>query len=152
MVIKNKTEEYEEDIANLLSENDYVLVDFKIVKQKKSTTLKIVIHNNKGISHNDCINVTKLVQQYCEEQSILLDCAIDVSSPGINRVLKTLREINAFQGRKIAISYLNSNDKIVQEIGYLQSCNTNQIQILSEAQTEKSFPSEIIKKIRLADL
>ncbi len=150
MIITNKTEDQEEEIALQLENNGYLLIDYKVVRQKKSIAIKITIFQEGGVTHQDCKSTTKIVQQFIEENNIYSDFGIEVSSPGIHRSLKTLRELRAFQGRKVLISY-QDNTQVLQEIGLLKESSQQQINILTEAQEEKAFPSEMIKKIRLAD-
>lgn len=150
MEINDKNEKHEEEIALLLKENGYILVDFKIIKHNKSAHYKIVIDQKGGVSHNDCKKVTKLIQYFLEDNYLPLDNRVEVSSPGLNRKLESLRELKAFLNRKVSVSYLD-NDNLLQEIGLLIEANLQKILIMTEAQEEKSLSYKIVKRIRLVD-
>jgi len=149
MKFNEKSEEYEEEIANLLSDNNYKLVKLTIIKQK-AITYKITIDQSGGVSHNDCKNVTRIIQKFLEDKGLPISCEFEVSSPGIYRELKSLRELKAFEGRRVLVRYLNQT-KLLQEIGLLLDASPQKILLKTETQNEITLPSEIIKKIQLSD-
>ncbi|GMT49647.1 MAG: ribosome maturation factor RimP [bacterium] len=150
MVINAKIEAYEEDISLFLEENGYSLVDYKVVRQKKSTRFKVVIDQQVGVDHKDCSRVSKLIQTFLDDNEFLSDYNIEVSSPGIYRELKSLRELKAFLGRRVLVSYLD-NAKLLQETGILKEASQQQILLKTETINELVLPGERIKKIRLVD-
>lgn len=145
----DKKELFEEEVNGLLEEINITLVSYILVKQKKSLTLKVAINREGGVSHNDCTKVTKLIQSLLEEKGYDELWGIEVSSPGINRVLKSGRELKAFQGRTVIVSYL-IDSKLLQETGQLINSNPQEILIKTDTK-EISLSFEDVKKIRLAE-
>ncbi len=150
MIINGKVEAYEEDISLFLEENGYSLVDYKVIRQKKSTRFKVVIDRQAGVDHKDCSRVSKLIQTFLDDKEFLSDYNIEVSSPGIYRELKSLRELKAFLGRRVLVSYLD-NAKLLQETGTLKEASQQQILLKTETINDLILPGERIKKIRLVD-
>jgi len=150
MIIKTQNEKYEEDIALLLQKGNYTLVKYSLIKQEQATLLKVIIYREVGISHKDCQQVTKLIQQFFVDKELSLDFSIEVSSPGLYRELKTFRELKLFQGQKVIISLLQEN-KVSQETGILLESSPNQINVASDIHEKKTFPVEVINKIRLVE-
>jgi len=151
MILRTEADDHEKDIAELIEKNDYILVDYRFVKQKKSRLMKVAVNKAGGISHKDCQTVTKLIQSFVEEKEELADCGIEVSSPGICRVLKSLRELKAFEGHRVSVSYLDKDAKLLQEIGSLISGNQTEILVKTDKQFDMCLPVESVKKIRLVD-
>ncbi len=141
---------YEEDMAILLKEKGYILIDYKVIRQKKSTQFKVVIDRQAGVDHKDCSRVTKFIQTFLDDNEFLPDYKIEVSSPGIYRELKSLRELEAFLERRVLVSYLE-NVKLLQETGILKEASQKQILLKTETINDLILPCERIKKIRLVD-
>lgn len=104
----NKNEEYIEIIDEIVEGLGLKLVSYKLIRQKNDVKAKIDIHKPKDfISHEDCA----MVHRVCE--SFLVDkfgdnVYLEVSSPGINRILKTEREFKVFKGYEVEL-YFNIN-------------------------------------------
>lgn len=145
----DKKELFEDEVNSLLEEIDITLVSYILVKQKKSLTLRVAIDRQGGVSHDDCSKVTKMIQALLEEKGYDEMWGIEVSSPGINRVLKSSRELKAFQGRNVQVSYLNDS-KLLQETGQLLNSSPQEILIKTDLK-EISLSCEDVKKIRLAE-
>jgi len=150
MKIKESEVDFEHELASVLAESKYTLINLKLIKQNKSTELRITIDHDGGVSHQDCKRVTEIILEFLEEKNLLPECGIEVSSPGVNRELKSLRELEAFQGRKVLISFLDEA-QLLQETGLLKAGNGDQITFVSDDQEEKALPIKNVRKIRLVD-
>lgn len=97
-----------EIIEEIIEGLGYKLVYYNMVKLKEKCKVVIDIHKpDGGLSFEDC----KVVYKNCE--SFLIekfgeDLILEVSSPGVNRILKTERELKVFIGNKIEIYFDNS--------------------------------------------
>ncbi len=148
MVIKDKKEDYEDELENFLAENGYKLVDFKNIKIKTSIHLKITIDKDGKVGHKDCQKIGKLLEEFTKMVGIDEGYSSEISSPGINRQLKSLRELNIFRGRKVLLTY-EEDYKTKKVLGQLKKSNLEKVILLVEAQNEKSFQVDNIKKILL---
>lgn len=87
----------------------FALVDAKIGQQGRKTCLEIAIYNPKGrIGLSDCENVSRELEKKLEavEDMVALlhgPYLLDVSSPGIDRVLKSEREFKVFAGSQVEV-------------------------------------------------
>jgi len=94
----------EELLAPLLEERRMVLVDLELKGAGRRYVLRIFIDKEGGISVNDCAELS-------EELSYILDVEdpvpgpyiLEVSSPGLDRVLKKERELKWARGKKVRI-------------------------------------------------
>ncbi len=94
----------EEILAPLLEERRMVLVDLELKGAGRRYVLRIFVDKEGGISVNDCADLS-------EELSYILDVEdpvpgpyiLEVSSPGLDRVLKKERELQWARGKKVRI-------------------------------------------------
>ena len=97
-------EKVESLIESKVQELGYILYDVEYVKEGKDYFLRIYIDNEKGITLDDCENVsnniTELLDQadYIKEQYFL-----EVSSPGVERVLKKDKHLQNNIGAKVQV-------------------------------------------------
>lgn len=100
----NIEEKVEKIVTEPLKNLGYELYDVEYVKEGKDYFLRIYIDSEKGIDLNDCEmasnSITKILDEedYIKEQYFL-----EVSSPGIERVLKKDKHLNAHLGSEVRI-------------------------------------------------
>ena len=93
------------DLETLIEKNvsklGYELVDFEIIN--RGELLRIFIDKPGSITIHDCVDVTNQLKHILTvEEDITFD-RLEVSSPGINRVIKKLKDFERFKGEKIKI-------------------------------------------------
>ena len=88
-------------IEKNVSELGYELVDFEIIN--RGELLRIFIDKPNSITIDDCVDVTNQLKHILTvEEDISFD-RLEVSSPGIDRVIKKLKDFERFKGKKIKI-------------------------------------------------
>ena len=88
----------------ILQEKGFELVDIEYAGAGRGTVLRIFIDKESGITVDDCADISR-------EFGLLLDVndvipssyTLEVSSPGLNRVLKNSRDFMRFKGKKVKI-------------------------------------------------
>ena len=66
--------------------------------------LRIVIHAEAGVSHGDCSRVTRAVERAVDDEELVPGSyVVEVTSPGLDRVLKDGREFEIFRGRRVRV-------------------------------------------------
>ena len=97
-------EKVENLIENKVQDLGYVLYDVEYVKEGKDYFLRIYIDSENGISLDDCElvsnNITELLdnEDYIKEQYFL-----EVSSPGVERILKKDKHLKNNIGVKVQV-------------------------------------------------
>lgn len=123
--IEKKVEELLEKIINDLG---YDLYDVLYVKEGKDYYLKIIIDKQEGISIEDCENVNNAIDEildtadYIKEQYFL-----EVSSPGIERILRKEKHFLAQIGNEIEVKLYKQINSKKELIGILEEYNDNEI-------------------------
>jgi ribosome maturation factor RimP len=93
------------DLEALIEKNvsklGYELVDFEVIN--RGELLRIFIDKPNSITIHDCVDVTNQLKHILTvEEDINFD-RLEVSSPGINRVIKKLKDFERFKGEKVKI-------------------------------------------------
>jgi len=127
----------EQQVRNYLKEvleKEYFLVDIILQKLKKKSKLIILLDGDKGINIGVCSQVTKKLNSFLDEKSILQDAyTLEVSSAGADTPLKIKRQYPQHIGRKLSI---NTKDNIKLE-GKLQEVTEKGIFILEDKAKDK---------------
>ena len=80
------------------------LVDVEFKKEGKSWVLRIYIDREGGVTLADCQKVSRLAGDLIEvEEAIEPVYTLEVSSPGLNRVLKKEKDFLKYSGKKIYV-------------------------------------------------
>ncbi len=81
------------------------IVDVELLGSGTHRVLRIFIDKESGVTHADCELVSNLVGTALDEIDIIPggQYTLEVSSPGVERRLKTLRDFSRFAGKKAKI-------------------------------------------------
>lgn len=105
MLKEDNKEIYIDEIEEIVDGLGYKLIAYKVLKQKNSVKIFIDIHKpNNFISHKDCNFVIINCKPFFEDK-FGDNVELEVSSPGVNRLLKSDRELNAFIGYEMEIYF-----------------------------------------------
>ena len=131
----------EEKVENLVQEKiknlGYNLYDVEYAKEGQNYYLRIYIDNEKGIDLNDCEKVNNEINEildnadYIKEQYFL-----EVSSPGIERILRKDKHLEQYIGKEIEVKLFKKDE----------NGNKNHTGIL------KDFDTETITIIEIEDI
>mgnify|MGYP006091443701 FL=1 len=117
------------DLETLIEKNvsklGYELVDFEIIN--RGELLRIFIDKPGSITIHDCVEITNQLKHILTvEEDITFD-RLEVSSPGINRVVKKLKDFERFKGEKIKIKTRAPIEERKNFTGILQGTNKDLI-------------------------
>ena len=106
----------EEKVETLLKpkiENiGYELYDVLYLKEGKNYILRIVIDNEKGISLDDCEKVNNEITDILDEADYIKEqYFLEVSSPGIERILRKDWQLKKYIGEEVQISLFGKDEK-----------------------------------------
>lgn len=122
----------EERVENLLEKtiNDlgYTLYDVEYAKEAKNYFLRIFIDKADGIDLNDCEKVNNAITELLDEADYIKDMYfLEVSSPGIERVLRKDKHLKQYIGEKIEVSLFKPINGNKQIQGALEKFNSENI-------------------------
>lgn len=127
----------EEKVNSLLKEKinslGYDLYDVEYVKEGKDYFLRIYIDKKTGIDLNDCEKVSNEINDMLDESNIVKEqYFLEVSSPGIERILRKDEHLKANIGKKVEIKLFKPVEKQKQFIGKLEDFTDDTIKIKAE--------------------
>ena len=127
----------EDKVNNLLKEKinslGYSLYDVEYVKEGKDYFLRIYIDNDAGITLEDCEKVSNEINDLLDSADIVKEqYFLEVSSPGIERILRKDEHLNANIGNQIEIKLFKPIEKQKQYVGELVGFNSEKVNIKVE--------------------
>ena len=127
----------EDKVNNLLKEKinslGYSLYDVEYVKEGKDYFLRIYIDNDAGITLEDCEKVSNEINDLLDSADIVKEqYFLEVSSPGIERILRKDEHLNANIGNQIEIKLFKPIEKQKQYVGELVGFNSEKVDIKVE--------------------
>ena len=133
----------ESDIKNVVESMDLSLYDIVTVSEGGDTIYRVLINSAEGISLDKCAEVTRILNPLLDvTPPVKGDYRLEVSSPGIERKLKTLKHLNASIGEKVKVVLISN--EVLQ--GPLLKVEGNLITIDDEQVNEQTVPfDEIIR-------
>ncbi len=84
--------------------NELELVDVEFKKEGQNWVLRIYIDREGGVTVEDCQKVSRLAGDLIEVEEVIEPVyTLEVSSPGLNRVLKKEKDFLRYSGKKIYV-------------------------------------------------
>ena len=124
----------EERVETLISKNveelGYELYDVQYVKEGKDYFLRIFIDNEKGIDLNDCEKVNNGIVDLLDEADCIKDTYfLEVSSPGVERILRKDRHLEQNIGNEVELKLFKAIEGNKEFVGILEGYNKDNITI-----------------------
>lgn len=116
-------------IAQIVESSGYALFDIETARENDAQILRVCIHSDNGIAHDDCQKISEIISPLLDiYEPFSGEYFLEVSSPGLERILSQPRHFRCFLGQKIQIT-LKDKTKI---IGTLNSADEAQITLDGE--------------------
>lgn len=96
----------------IVEEFNYELVDVEFVKEGPSYYLRIYIDKEGGITIEDCRVTSRAIEAVLDEKDPIKEpYMLEVSSPGLDRVLKRDKDFERFKGHMVDIKLYEAINK-----------------------------------------
>ena len=142
--IEKRTESLLEPIINELG---YEIYDVQYVKEAKDYFLRITIDKEAGINIDDCEKVNRAIDDILDEADIIKESYfLEVSSPGIERVLRKPKHFEKQLGNEIVVKLFKAINKQKEIQGVLTKYSAEEL----ELQVEDEIIKIDLKNIALA--
>ena len=117
-------------IENVAQENGYSIWDLEYVKEGTEYYLRITIDSDEGIGIEDCEKMSRAIDPVLDEHDIIEDAYhLEVSSPGIERDIKTDYHLSVCIGETVAIKLYAPIDGSKSYVGVLKSYNDESVTV-----------------------
>ncbi len=118
----------------------YELYDLEDLQYQGQRILRVSIDHEQGIQLEDCVRIDQMLQKlFDDDDPIEEGYTLEVSSPGIFRVLKNPEHFRRFTGERIKIRLKKKINGMRQAIGKLCSSTEDGIQFLPENESEEGL-------------
>jgi len=130
VLLANIEEKTEALIEGKIAGLGYELYDVEYVKEGQSYYLRVYIDNEAGINLEDCEKVSNGIDDILDEANYIKEqYFLEVSSPGIERVLRKDKHLEKYIGSEIEVKLFKPINKQKQYIGILESFNNENIKL-----------------------
>ena len=142
----NKKDQIKEIIEEVVSRYGYLLIDVAFRGDQKNKIIEIFIdHEKDGVTTKACASISRDIgEQIDTEELITSKYRLDVSSPGLERPLKFIRQYVKNIDRKFEVEYQTEEDtnkfegKLVSVEGEKLTFKTNKEEVLIDFEKIKS--------------
>lgn len=122
MADKNIESKVSSLIEPIIENIGYSLYDLLYVKEGKAFYLRVVIDKPEGIDINDCEKVNDAINDILDEADYIKDqYFLEVSSPGVERVLRKDKHFEAQIGNEIYLKLFKSVNGLKEIQGILEA-------------------------------
>ena len=128
----------EELLKSIIENIGYELYDVRYEKEGKDYYLRIIIDKPEGIDINDCENVNNAINDILDEADYIKEqYFLEVSSPGLERILRKDKHFEKQIGNEISLKLFKPINKQKELIGILEEYNKDELTIKVEDETLK---------------
>lgn len=141
-----------EDIAvPILEEKGLEFVDAEFVKEGASHVLRLIIDKEGSVGIDECVMISRLVDEKLGDDITELAYTFEVSSPGLDRVLKREHEYQKYKGREVEVKLFKAREGTKEFSGTLEGLDEeNNVVIKTQEGETLSFPRKEVATTRLA--
>jgi ribosome maturation factor RimP len=147
-------EQIEQIIGNVVAEEGLSVFDVVLPKGRRGT-LRVYIYRSSpqrtDVGHNECVLIAKKILDLdVVEEIIPGQCTLEVSTPGINRRLRTIEHFTGARGERIRVTFTEESGQSAQVIGVLDDVVNDVLVLRSENKGEVcSIPFSRISQARV---
>lgn len=117
-----------EIIEPIITDLNYTIYDIIYEKEGKENYLRIFIDNKNGISLNDCETVNNAITDILDEKDIIKSAyMLEVSSPGIERRIRTEEHLKDNLNKKVQVNTFKAIEKQKSLEGLLKKFDDKKI-------------------------
>lgn len=136
-------------IQPVIEDMGFVLWGVEYMPQKKNAILRVFIDHENGIGVDDCANCSREISGLLEvEDPIKSAYVLEVSSPGIDRVLFSANQFSQYIDEKVQVKLAQPVDGARNVKGIIKAVENDQIVVANEV-TDYVFEMNNVMKARL---
>ena len=139
--------ELEAFLKPILEESQFELVELKIKGTGRSPIFQIYVDHGQGVTIGDCSQLSQEIGMALDrEYPELANYRLEVSSPGVDRPLKTERDFRRNIGRVVRLAY-GEND-VIEITGKIESIVKDTVRVEIDG-TIQSIPVASIRSAKI---
>lgn len=144
-------EEISKYAASLLPSMGLELVEVQFRREGHGWVLRVFIDSEQGITIDHCADVSREISAYLDVEDLIdHQYNLEVSSPGLERPLKSLADFERYMGKKARVKLREPIDGQKVQIGIIEQVIDNEIELELEDGKKVRFSFDSINKARLS--
>lgn len=108
------------------------IIAVELNRQEGRSILRLVVDKRGGVSLDDCSELSQLVDPLIDSQTNLGHDFFEVSSPGLDRPLKTEQDYARYEGEQVELRLYQPRDGARKHKGKLAPCSKGEVSIERE--------------------
>lgn len=150
MQAKEVVKHTEETVMPILEKNGFEFVDCEFVKEGPDWYLRVYIDKEGGIGINECEIVSRELDEKLDENMVEQAYIMEVSSPGIDRILKRDKEYIKYKDRLVDVKLFKPREGVKEFRGSLVGLENGNVVIVDDAGNRLEFDKKDVASTRLA--
>lgn len=139
-------EKIRQNVEPIVADAELELVDLQFRQESVGWVLRLILHREGGPSIDDCARVSREVSYLFDvEDFIPYRYTLEVSSPGLDRPLRTERDFARNVGKKVKLTWRNDQDERQRDFGMILRARDGVV-VLDTGKGESSFDLTMIDK------
>jgi len=143
-------ERIRDTVSGIFNENKIELVDLTYRREGSVRVLRILADAEEGITADECTKMNEVVGEVLDREGFINDNYIlEISSPGLDRHLKTKTDFLRVKGKKVQVYTYTPIDEKKEFIGSLEEVDDSGITLLAQDRYITQIPFDKISKATL---
>ncbi|NLB19232.1 MAG: ribosome maturation factor RimP [Syntrophomonadaceae bacterium] len=136
-------------ITPTLNENGIEIVDIEYLKEQGRWVLRIFIDHENGVNLETCEKASRMISGVLDNSDFIAQSyVLEVSSPGLDRIIKKDRDFIRFSGHKAKIKTFEAIEGQKKFVGILQGLENDHV-LLEVDGKEIRLPRSNVKQVKL---
>lgn len=144
-------EKIQDYLTELLPDMGLELFDVQFRTEAHGWVLRVFIDSQDGISLDHCTDVSRELGQYLDVEEVIDHAySLEVSSPGLERPLRSIAEFKQNEGKKARVKVHNAIDGVKTFEGVIGDVGEEIINMTLTDGSSMQFSYDMFSKARLA--
>ncbi|MEE2710082.1 MAG: ribosome maturation factor RimP [Gemmatimonadota bacterium] len=133
-------------VEPVVTDREMELVDLELVGGRGNYILRVLIDKTSSVTLENCVQINRELSDLLDvEDPIPYRYTLEVSSPGMDRPFKTVRDYERAYGKLVKIITQESVEGNTEHIGHLESCLDDQLTIIIDKKP-RVIPMDTVAK------
>jgi ribosome maturation factor RimP len=148
--MESKNELLEKAIEPLCEQESAELVDLTFAKEGPKWVLRVFIDKQGGFSLDDCAYFSDRIGSLIDESQLVTQSYIlEVSSPGLDRIVKKEKDFRRFSGKTVKLRLKAPQNGQRNFKGTLRGWKEGKVLVETQPGKEEAFSFPLIDEVRL---
>jgi len=136
--------------ASLLPAMGLELYDVQFRREGHGWVLRLIVDSETGVTLDDCAQVSRETSDFLDVEDLIdHPYHLEVSSPGLERPLRTIDECRKHIGKKARVKLVDSIEGQKVVIGDIETVEDDRLTVVSEEGKPYTFSWNNVQKARL---